>query len=74
MIERLLTPGSIRELAMCPCVYGKDTLCLYLIGASLINVMAQPDKRLTTQKRVVCVGVVRQTQSAEFIHKNDRKI
>ena len=64
MIERLLTPGSILELAMRRFVLGKDTLRLFLIVAKQSTCCAahQPNERFanTTQKRVICFGVDRQ--------------
>ena len=33
VIERLLTPGSIPKLALHRRVLGKDTVCLFPIGA-----------------------------------------
>ena len=55
------------------CVFGKDTLRLFPIRAQQSTlVVAQPDERLAnrTQKRVLRIGVVRQTQSALFIRTN----
>ena len=45
MIERLVTPTSILDLAMRRCVLGKDTLRLFSIGAKQSTVTeAQPDR------------------------------
>ena len=46
-MERLLTPGSIPQLAMRRCVLGKDTLRYFqLMPSSLAVVEAKPDERL----------------------------
>ena len=76
LVERLLTTGSIPELAVSPyCVLGKDTLRLFPFRAkqSTPVVVAQPEERLAkrTNKRKLCVGVVRWTPSTcWFTHMN----
>ena len=61
MIERLPTLRSILELAMRRCVLKKYISRLFFIGAKQTNDMQ------TEPKKVICVDVVGQMQSAWFI-------
>ena len=65
MIERLPTLGSIPELAMRRCVLKKYISRLFSIGAKQTNDMQ------TEPKKVICVDVVGQMQSAWFIRTNE---
>ena len=65
MIEMLLTPGSIPELAMRHCVLKKYISPLFFIGAK------QTKDLQIEPKKVICVDVVRQTQSAWFMQGNE---
>ena len=60
-IERLLTPGSIPELAMGFCVLGKDTLprISRLEPSRLYVVVAQPDKNFQTEPKKECCSLLR---------------
>ena len=87
MIERLLTPGSILELAMSRCVLENSYFPLgqssgpASLGQSFIFhwgkpvAVAQPDAKLgnRTPKRVPCVGVAKQAQNACLIRMNEAK-
>ena len=42
MMERLLTSGSIPELAMRLCVFGKDTLRLFPVGVKQFTRCGDP--------------------------------
>ena len=70
------TPGSIPQLTMGCCVLGKHAPYAYfpLDLRSLLVVVAQPAERLAnrTLKRVVCVVLARQTQSACFMRMSER--
>ena len=59
----LLTPGSILELAMRRCVFGNNTLRLFLLGPSSPPIAeVQLDKVLATRtQKNVYVGVFGQT-------------
>ena len=62
--EKLLTPGSILKLAIRHCVLGKDTLRLFpIVAEQSTRCGGQADERFAkrTQKKVLCVGVVRHT-------------
>ena len=60
MIEKLRTPGSILELAMHRCVFMKDILHLFPIGAMLPLWCPTLMKDLQTEPlKVPYVGVVR---------------
>ena len=76
MIKRLLTPGSILELAIRRCVRGKDTLSLFPLGPSLLPVvMFQHDKRLanrTPQNAVRWCGSVEAECLVHTIELTDR--
>ena len=74
ILERLLIPGSILELAMRGCVLAKDTLRSwerhFHIRGQAVYRCGGPARRKTckqNQKRALCVDVVAQTQSAWFI-------
>ena len=70
MIEILLTLDLTPKLAIRRCVLGKDYFIDFLsVPSSLPIVVAQTDKRLAnrTLKRLLSLGVVKQTQSAWFI-------
>ena len=66
VIERLLAYSSIFELAMRHCVLGKDILRVFLshVKATYSLWWSSLTKDLKKKKVVLCVGVVRQTQSA----------
>ena len=62
VIEKLLTLGSILELAMRHCVFGKELYLYFQLGqSSLLIVEAQLYERLATgtKKKLFCIGVVR---------------
>ena len=61
MIEKLPTLGSIPEQAMRRCVFKKYISRLFSIGAK------QTKDIQTEPKKVICVDVVGQLQSAWFI-------
>ena len=73
MIERLLTPGSIPELAIRSCVLEKNTLRLFPLGSSSLPVLvALLTKDLQTEaETMLCVGVVRQTHEC-LVQTNER--
>ena len=75
VIEWLLIPGSILELAVRRYAHQKVTLSLFLFGpSSLPVVVAQLDERLANRtKKELCLDMVRQTQSAWFIQTNELK-
>ena len=57
-------------MAVCSCVLGKDTDCLFPFEPVVV---AWPDEKLETEtKKVLCVGVVGQKKSAWFIQRNKR--
>ena len=68
MIETLLAPGSIIELAMRSCVFGNNFHVYFPLGPSSLSVVvAQPEERFANRtQKVLCVGVIGQTQSAWF--------
>ena len=67
VIKRSLTPGSVYKQALLRCVLRKDTLRLFPIWAkpSLIKDLQ------TEPKKVLCVGLVKQEQSAWFTRTNE---
>ena len=68
VIERLLTPGSIRELAMRRCILEKDTLRFFSIGAKSLSVVVASLTRLANRTlKVLCIDVVGQMRRAWFI-------
>ena len=67
---RLLAPGSIPDLAMRRCVLGQNTLRLFSIGTQQFTSCGiLLDGRLAnrTEKKVLCVALIRQTYSSWFI-------
>ena len=65
VIERLLAYSSILELAMRRCVLGKDILRVFLSHVKATYSLWWSSLTKDLKKKVVlCVGVVRQTQSA----------
>ena len=67
--ERLI-PGSIPELVMHRCVLGKGTLRVFPIRAKQLWWPSLTEDLPTELEEVLCVGVVRQAQSACFIQTN----
>ena len=59
VIERLLTPGSILELAMRRCVIGKNIYAYFPLGSSSLPVVVtQPDERLANRIQKKCSALV----------------
>ena len=70
VIERLLTTGSIRELAMRRCILEKDTLRFFSIGTKSLSVVVASLTRLanrTLKVLCLCIDVVGQMRRAWFI-------
>ena len=57
------------------CIWERRALRLFLIEAKQSDVVAQPDEKTLKQpEKVLCIGVVRQTQRAWFIGTNELDI
>ena len=75
MIEKLLAPGSILELAMRRYVLGKNTFTLISHSGQAVYPLWSPsfikDLQTEPKKGLLCFGVVRQEQGVLFIQTSE---